>query len=98
MTSAVSTIAGRVDPMPKIYLRISDAYREGKAAVWQNVVPFPVTRTLRAAERAYRAERERVDRLECEGKYAQFNDRIPHCHFEASGNSLRPPPWRGRKK
>ena len=81
--------------MPKTYLRISDASIRGQAT--GNVIAFPITRTLRAPERAYHAERERVDRLECEGKYAQFRSHILHWHFEAQGKGIRVPAWPGRK-
>jgi len=82
--------------MPKVYLRISDAAIRGQAT--GNVIAFPITRTLPGAERAYLAEQARVDRLEYEGKYAQFNARILHWHFEAQGKGLRLPAWCGRKK
>jgi hypothetical protein len=80
----------------KTYLQISDAALRGQAT--GNVIAFPITRTLSKAERTYQAEQRRVDRLEREGKYAQFGSHILHWHFEARGEGLRLPHWHGRKK
>jgi len=83
--------------MPKIYLLLSDAYRRGR--VWRNVVPFPIARTLPGAERAYHTEKARIARLECQGKYVPFNDRIQHWYCEALGIHFPPEFWftEGRK-
>jgi hypothetical protein len=47
-----------------------------------NVVSFPIDAKL-AATRAYRAELDRYDRAEREGRRAQFNARIKTAYFSA---------------
>jgi len=44
------------------------------------IIPFPV-RIVTPAERAYREELKRVDRLEYKGKRPRFNKRIRKARF-----------------
>ena len=46
-----------------------------------SIVPFPVNAKLERARQAYRAEIERFDRLEREGKTARLNKRIVASYF-----------------
>src|SRR5215831_11595911 len=76
--------------MLKTYLLISDAHLKGEPPPAINVVPFPITRTLRAAERAYDAEQARVDRPRARGQGRRVQQSHPALALRGArqGHSL----------